>query len=168
MQRRVGSFGFFRFAADDGSLAGGPVVRLQEAGDIFPDHVELEVDGGAGEYGLEVGMFEGVRDDGEVEFRLFYIEDGEADAVEADGAFFDDEVAEFFWEFEAVFPASVSVGAFEAGGGGVDMSLDDVAVEAAVHDHATFEVDEVAGSPGAQVGFFEGLFDGCDAVEVVF
>jgi hypothetical protein len=77
-------------------------------------------------------------------------------------------VAEFFWEFEAIFPAAVLVCAFEAGGGGVDMSLDDMAVEPAVHDHTSFEVDEVAGLPGAQIGLYEGFFDGCDAVEVVF
>ena len=135
---------------------------------VFTYKIEFQVDQAAGGDGLDIGMFEGIGDDGDVEFGSFDIEDGEADAIEADGAFFDDEVAEFFGEFEAKFPAAVLVGAFEAGGGGVDMSLDDVTVEAAVHDHTSFEVDEVAGLPGAQIGLFECLLDGCDAVEVVF
>jgi hypothetical protein len=109
-------------------------------------------------------VFEGIGDDGDVEFCLFDVEDGEACAVEADGAFFNEEVAEFFREFEAVFPAAFPFAAFETSGGGVDMSLDDVAVEAAVQDHASFEVDEVAGLPGVEVGFSEGFFDGGNAV----
>ena len=96
-------------------------------------------------------MFEGIRDDSDVEFGFFDVEDGETDAIEANGSFFDDEVAEFFREFEAVFPAAVHVFPFEAGGGGIDMPLDDMAVEATVHDHASFEVDEVAGLPAAKI-----------------
>lgn len=109
-------------------------------------------------------MFEGIRDDGDVEFCLFDVENGEAGAVEANGAFFNNEVAEFFGEFEAEFPAAVPFAAFETGGGGVDMPLNDVAVEAAVHDHTSFEVDKVARQPAVEGGFSEGLFDGGDAV----
>ena len=112
-------------------------------------------------------MFESVGDDGDVEFCLFYIEDGEAGAIEADRAFFDDQMAEFFWEFEGKFPTTVEFAAFLAGGGGVDMSLDDVAVKPAVHDQASLEVDKIAWLPGVQVALFEGFFDGCYAVEVV-
>jgi len=113
-------------------------------------------------------MLESVGDDGDVEFCLFYIEDGEAGAIEADRAFFDDQVAEFFWEFEGEFPTTIEFAAFLAGGGGVDMSLDDVAVKPAVHDQASLEVDEIAGLPGVKGSLFERFFDGCYAVEVVF
>jgi hypothetical protein len=47
------------------------------------------------------------------------------------------------------------------------VTLDDMAVEPAVHDEASFEVDEIAGLPVAEVAFFEGFFYGGDAVEVV-
>jgi len=110
-------------------------------------------------------MFESVGDDGDVKFGFFDVKDGEADAVEADGTFFDDQVSELFGEFETVFPTAVLIGAFEAGGGGVDVPLDDMAIEAAIHDHTSFEVDEVSGLPGAEIGFFEGFFDGGDAVK---
>jgi len=145
---------------------GGWLFQFLHAGYVFSYDVEFEVDGVSGFNGLYISVFECVRDDGDVEFCLFDVEYGEADAVEANGAFFNDQMAEFFGEFEAELPATVLIVAFEAGGGGVDMSLDDVAVEAAVHDHASFEVNEVAGLPGAEVGLFEGFFDGGDAVEV--
>ena len=116
---------------------------------------------------MDIRVFESIGDDGDIEFSLFYIEDGVADTVEADGAFFYHEVAEFFGEFETEFPAAVEVFALEAGGGRVDVTLDDMAVEPAVHDHASFEVDEVAGLPLAEVALFQGFFDGGHAVEVV-
>ena len=137
------------------------------SGDVFPDHVKFQVDEASRVDGLDIGMFEGVRDDRDVEFRLFYVEDGEADAVEADGAFFDNEGAEFLWEFEPEFPGAVEVFAVDAGGGGVYVALDDVAVEAAVHQEASFQVDEVAWLPVGQVGLFQGLLDGGYAVEAV-
>ena len=113
-------------------------------------------------------MLKGIGDDGDVEAVFFDVEDREAGAVEADGAFFDDEVAEFFGEFEAIFPAAVEVAPLETEGSGVYVSLDDVPVEAAVHDEASFQVDEVSGLPVAEIGLFECFFDGGDAVEVVF
>jgi hypothetical protein len=109
-----------------------------------------------------------IGDDGDIEFGLLYIEYGQAGAVEADGTFFDDQVAEFFGEFEGEFPTAVEFAAFQAGSGGVDMSLDDVAVKPAIHDQASFEVDEIAGLPGVKIGLFESFFDGRNAVEVVF
>jgi len=146
----------------------GQMLLGDESGDIFPDHIEFQVDGGARDDGLYIGMLEGVGDDGDAEAVAFYVKDGQAGAVEADGAFFDHEVAELLWEFEPEFPAAVEFAAVEAGGGGVDMSLDDMAVEAAVHDQASFEVDEVAWLPVAHGGFFQGLFDGRYAVAIVF
>jgi hypothetical protein len=139
-----------------------------QAGDVFADEVEFEVYFAAGGDGMDVRVFERIGDDGDIEFGLFYIEDGKAGTVEADGAFFDHEMAEFLWKFEAEFPAAVEVFSVEAGGGRVDMSLDDMAVEPAVHDHTSFEVDEVAGLPIAEAAFFEGFFDGRHAVEIVF
>ena len=133
---------------------------------VFTNDVEFEVDFIFWVNRLNISMLECIWDNGDVEFGLFNIEDGEADAVEAYGAFFNDEMAEFFGEFEAEFPAAVLVRTFEADAGGVDVSLDDVAVEATIHDHASFEVDEVAGLPCPEVGFFEGLFYCGDAVAV--
>ncbi len=142
-------------------------LRSCQSGHVFSDHIELEVYDAARVYGLDIRVVEGIGDDGDIEPGLLHIEDGEADAIEANGAFFDDELGEFLGEFETEFPAAVEVFAVEAGGGRIDMSLDDVSIEAAVHDQASFEVDEIAWLPLAEVGLFEGFFDGGDAVEVV-
>jgi len=48
------------------------------------------------------------------------------------------------------------------------VSLDDVTIEAAVEEHTSFQVDEVACLPGFQIGLLEGFFDGCHPVEAVF
>src|SRR5581483_1833810 len=126
---------------------------------------EFQIDGASGIDGLDIGMLEGVGDDGDVEFRSFHVEDSEADAVEADGTFFNDEVAELFGEFEAELPGAIRFFSVGAGSGGIDMTLDDVAVETAVHREAAFKIYKVAGGPGAQVGLFERFVDGGDTVE---
>jgi hypothetical protein len=112
-------------------------------------------------------VFEGIGDDGDIEPGLLYVKYGEAYAIEADGAFFYDEVVEFPGKFEAKFPTAIEFFAVYAVGCCVDMALNDMAVEAAVHDEASFEVDGIAGLPMAEVAFFEGFFDGGDAVEIV-
>ena len=116
---------------------------------------------------LNISVFEGVWYDGDVKPGLFYIKDGEADAVEADGAFFYDEGSEFFGEFEAEFPAAVEVFPLGADGGGVNVSLNDVTVQASIHLEASFQIDQMSGLPGVEVGLLEGLFDGGDPVGIV-
>jgi hypothetical protein len=135
--------------------------------DIFPDDIEFEIDEAAGLYGLNIGMFEGIGYDGHVEAGFFYVENGEADAVEADGAFFNDKGSEFFGEFEPEFPAAFKVFSFRADGGGIDVSLYDVAIEAAVHYKASFQVHQVSPLPAFQVGLLKGFFDGCDPMGAI-
>ena len=137
-----------------------------EPGHIFPDHIEFQVDFCVGGDGLDIGMLEGIGDDGDVKAVLFDVKNSEADAIEADGAFFDHEVAKFLWEFEAEFPTALEFLSFCAGGGGIDVTLDDMAVEPAVHDHTAFQVDEVPGLPGIEAGLLEGFFDGGHSVGI--
>jgi hypothetical protein len=143
-----------------------PGWEVAHPGDVFSDDVEFQVYGISRMDSLDVSMLKGIRNDGDIEFRLFDIKDGKAGSVEANGAFFDDKVAEFLWEFEAEFPAAVELLSFNAGGGGIDMALDDMTVEPAVHDHAAFEVYEVAELPGSEVGLLDSLFDGGYAVAI--
>lgn len=146
------------------SLFGEPGHR---AGHIFADHIEFEVNLIAWLKGLHIGMFIGIGDDGQIEPGLFDVEDGKTDAVEADGAFLNNEVAEFFGEFEAEFPTAVQFFTVQTGSGGIDMALDDMAVQSSVHPQASFEVDEVARLPAIDVGSFECFPDGGHPVEVV-
>jgi len=112
-------------------------------------------------------VFECIGDDGDVEFCFFHIEDSEADAIETNGSFFDDEVAEFFGKFKPEFPAAVEIAAMGAGGGGIDVTLDDMSIEPTVHAETLFEVDELACLPLAKGAFFERFADSRDAVVVV-
>jgi len=137
-----------------------------EPGDVFSDQIEFQIDGGSGDDGLDIGMLESIGDDGDVKAVFFDVKDGKAYAIEGDGAFFDHEVAEFPREFEAEDPAAVVFFHLGAGGGCVDVTLDDMAVEAAVEGHAAFEVDERAFLPGMEVAFSEGFIDGGHAVGV--
>jgi hypothetical protein len=143
------------------------MADLCHPGDIFSYHVEFQVDPGTGDHRLDIGVVESIGDDSDIEFCFFDIKNGQAGAIEADGAFFNHQAAEFFGEFKSEFPTAVEVMALETNGSGVDVSLDDVSVEAAIHDHASFQVDEVASLPVAEICFFKCLFDGCDAVEVI-
>ena len=53
---------------------------------------------------MDIRVFESIGDDGDIEPGLLYVEDGKADAVEADGPFFDHEPAELLREFEMNLP----------------------------------------------------------------
>ena len=112
-------------------------------------------------------MFEGVGDNGDGEMFLFYIKDGETDTVEADGAFFDDERVEFRGEGKPELPAARLFFSIETGGGSIDMALYDMPVETSVHDHTSFQVDEVAGLPVAEIGLLQGFVDGRDLVNAL-
>lgn len=59
---------------------------------VFAEDVEFDVDGVTGFEKGEVGMFPGVRDEGNGEFIIVHIHEGEADAVNANGAFWDEEL----------------------------------------------------------------------------
>ena len=131
-----------------------------EPGDVFPDHIEFQVDSGSGDNGLDIGMLESIGDDGDVKAVFFDVKDGKAGAVEGDGAFFDHEVAKFPGVFEAKVPAAVVFFDVGAGGRRVDVTLDDMSVQAAVEGHAAFEVDECAFLPGIEVAFSQRFIDG--------
>ena len=156
-----------RYAFSEAYYFGFSGKLMRKSRNIFSNHIEFQVDQAAGLDGLHIGMSERIGYDGHVKAGSFYIEDGEADAVEADGAFFDDEAGEFFREFETEFPAAVQVFSFGADRGGVDVSLYDVTVEAAVHDQASFQIDQVVPLPAFQVGLLEGFLDGRDPVGAV-
>ena len=68
-------------------------------------------------------MFPGVRDDGYFEPVLFYTKYSKADAIDADGAFFNDQRSEFFREGKTEFIAALLVFDFFAGAGGIYMPL---------------------------------------------
>lgn len=119
-----------------------------EPGNVFSDDVEFDIYLASGNDGLDIGMFIGIGNDGYVEFLLFDVKDGQADAVDGNRAFFDDQLAEFPGEFEPVFPAAAQGVLFQANGCRVDMSLNDMAVQPSIHDETSFQIDLVSWFPG--------------------
>lgn len=144
------------------------LAKLQAALYVLADHIELEVNLAAKGYLFNIGMLIRIGDhrDGELIFR--HVEYGEADTVEADRAFFDNEGSKGRGKAETEFPAAVAVYFADTFGGGVHMTLHDMAIEAALEGEASFEVDEVAGLPGAEIGLFQGLGDGRYAVAITY
>lgn len=107
-----------------GRLAFGEVTL-----DVFCENVDFEVHGIAGGEIGDVGVPEGIRDDGDFgDIRLILpIGDGQANAIDGDGAFTDDVRREF--------------------GGNLDAEIPGVALRCEVHDAADFvhvAKDEVA------------------------
>ena len=131
---------------------------------IFSHHVEFKVHGSILCNIADVGVVVRVGNDGHGKFGFGNAEGRKADAVYADGAFFNNEVGKLRGKGKTVFPAPLAAGNRYAGGRGVHMSLHDVAVEAAIELHAPLEVDAVARLPGAEVGFAERFQDGGNAV----
>lgn len=143
--------------------------EVGEAGDVFADDVELKVDHGADFDVAEVGVGQGIGDDGHGEAVRPGVADGERNAIDRDGAFFDGEVAslhELAGHFvgKGELYGAVELAALDAAGGAVNMALHYVSVEAFVHHHGALKVDAVAGAQEAEVGAAESFFDGGDGV----
>ncbi len=125
----------------------------------FCEDVGFEVHGPAEWAAGEGGAVEGGGDEGHFKMIVFYGGDGEADAVEGDGALRDDKFGEFGRgaEGQACFVGAVAPG--EEFGDAVDVALDDMAIEAGCGQERALEMDFVAGAEVAEVGEGEGLGD---------
>src|SRR5687767_15815138 len=107
-------------------------ARFQLPGNIFAQDVKFKVHGIAGLQVLDIGMPVSIGYDGDGKGIVADIKYGEADAVEADGAFFHDERSKFRLEADAVQPAAVLFSDGFAGAGTVHMALHDMAVYTAI------------------------------------
>lgn len=105
-------------------------------------------------------MFICIRDHGNAETVVGNVEAGEAGTVYGNGAFFDHQMGKFGWKLKTVFPAAGQFFAFCAKGRGVYMALYNMAIEAAIHYHTSFQVDFGTRLPAAEFGFFQGFFNG--------
>ena len=114
-------------------------------------------------------MLECVGDDGHLEGVGSGIADGEGDPVDGDGTLVDGEVAleghlPVFGILEGEVGGAVGIVHGDAACCLVDVSLHDVAVEPAVHEHGSLHVDLVAHLQQAEVGAVEGFLHGSDDV----
>lgn len=134
---------------------GEQVHAFEGADDGFNGVVALDVEAVAGGVLAEVGEFEGGGDEGDVEGVVVDGGDGEGDAIDGDGALGDEVFGQVSGEAEGGAPLAVGgvggVGADEFTGA-VDVTLEDVAVEAVGEAHGPFGVDFGAGGELAEVG----------------
>ena len=150
----------------------GALLERHQSADVFPDDVELQIDHRAFDDGVEVRQVVGVGDDGHLEAVRAGVADGEADAVDADRSFLDGHVAlashlRVSGVAEGVIPAAVGLAHVGADGRLVDVALDDVAVQATVHQHTALHVHTVAHVEQSEVGALQCLAHGSDGVGVV-
>ena len=131
---------------------------------IFPDHIEFNIHLIARLKESKIGMFKGIGDDGYAETFTSNIKGGKAYPVNADGTLFDHQRCKLCLELEIIFPASAFIGDLGNGGGGINMALDQVAVEPAVHDHGTFQVNYITMFPLPGIGLGKGFFHSGDLV----
>ncbi len=108
-------------------------------------------------------MLERIGDDGHAEGAFIRVHHRKAHPVQGDRAFGDDEAVVGFFELESEVPTPFH--AFDAltDRCGIDVALDDMAIEAAVGGHSSFQVHFVPGIQASDAALMEGLRDGADA-----
>lgn len=134
----------------------------EHCGYVLSEDVKFDVYARAYLDVAEVGVLEGVRNDGDLERVGSGVAHGERHAIDGDRALVDGDISAAAHLLvggiaEAEVPAAVGIGDIVAHGGGVHMPLDDVPVQAPVHHHGALEVDQVAGLQGSEVGARDGL-----------
>lgn len=123
--------------------------EVHDTADVFADNVEFEVHYTAFLDLVEIGMLVGVGNDRHLETVVLRVAYGEAYPVHGNRSFLYGHIA-FGSHFgievvgEGIVSASVDKIYFCAAGCLVHMALHDVSVEAAVHEHATFEIHFVS------------------------
>ena len=148
------------------------ILQLLQAGDVFAEDVEFQVDDGAHTDVAEVGVLEGVGDDGHLEGVAGGVADGEADAIDGDGALVDGEVAllghlAVFGIFEGEVGGAVSIVHRNTTGRFIHMALNDMSVETAVHQHGAFYIHFIADLQQTEVRAVEGLLHGGDRIGTI-
>lgn len=142
---------------------------MLQAGDVFSEDVELEVDDGAYTDVAEIGVLEGVGDDGHLEGVAGGVADGERDAIDGDTAFVDGEVAllshlAVFGIFEGEVGGAIGIVHGNATGRFIHMTLNNMAIEAAVHQHGTLYINLITHLQQTEVRAVEGFLHGGDGV----
>ena len=114
---------------------------------------------------MEISNLVCVRDYSHTEHPRLAVNDGETHAVDGNGTFGDSDgrgVLSIILEIET--PTAVVVNNLGTTCSLVNMTLDDMTVETAVHTHGTFHIDLSTNLPCAEVGLEHGLVHGSDNI----
>ncbi len=126
------------FEPDDGGHA-APETRLEQALDVFRQHVHLDVDRRAGRLVAERRDGRGVGDHRDAERVVDEIEGGEADAVDRDRSLLDQVAVEVDRDADAQVGRRIDDLA-----DGVDVAEHEMSAEAIAERHRSLEVDDVS------------------------
>lgn len=146
---------------------------MLEARNVFADDVELKVDLRADFDVVEVGVVVGVGDDAHLEGVVGRVADGETDSIDGDAAFVYTEVSALGHRFVGGVAERETIAAFfalfgDAGGGLVDVPLDDVPIKTSVHHHRALHIDCAAYGEPAEVGTLKSFVHRCHNILFAF
>ncbi len=149
------------------------ILKFVHSRNVFPDDVELDVDDGSFFDGMEVGVVEGVGDDADLEGVGCGTTYGEAHAVDGHASLIDGEIAVLdhllrALVFEGVLMAALLILDGNANCSLVNVSLHDMAVKSAVHQHRALHVHFVAHLEQSEVAALQSLAHSGDGICVAF
>src|SRR5690606_14127530 len=130
-------------------------AKLHNPRHVFTNDIEFEVNRVADLHLVEVGMFEGIGDDGYGKPIGLRVHDRQADAIDRDGSLLYGNVALRPIEPEGVKPAALLIVDRYTLRGLVYMPLHDMAIQPVAHLRAAFEVNETPHLQGTQVALLK-------------
>ena len=136
--------------------------KLHHAAEIFADDVELEVDYGIDADVVEIGIVEGVGNDAHLELVVGGATYSEADTIDSDATLVDRDISPACHLRVSLIAEAEDIAALlvldtDAASCGVDMTLNDVAVEPSVHHHGTLHIHLVTHLEKPQITALESL-----------
>ena len=120
-----------------------------ETGNVFAQDVKLQIDNGAHLNILEVGVLQGIGNDGYLECVICGIAYRERYAVDGDRTLVNGEIATkchflVLGILEGEVGRTIGIFFLDAGGCLVYVALNDVAVQSTIHNHRALDIDFVA------------------------
>ena len=149
------------------------LFQLLQSRDVLAENVELDVDDRAHPDVAEIGVLHGVGDDGHLERVLGGVADGQRHTVDGDGTFVNGEIPftshfAVLLVFEGEVGRAISVFFRYASSSFIDMSLYDMAVQPAVHQHRALNIDLVVYLEKSKVGAVKCFFHCSNGIGSVF
>jgi hypothetical protein len=132
------------------------IAKLSQTAQVFSNYIKLKVDDTSILDGMKIGMFESIRDNGNLEGVFLRIDNCQAYPVHRDRTLFHRQVTLSSHSgiksiLESVVPASVGFSYLLAYCGLIDVTLYNMAIEPAIHLHASLQIDLVTNLQQAQV-----------------
>ena len=136
-------------------------------GNVFANHIKLQIDLISGLELVEVGVFVGIRDNGHTATVFGYIKNSQAGSVDTQRSFFDNEILVFGRKLKVKQPTAALVFNANTFSNLVNMTLYQMPIEAIAEFHGAFQIDFSAYRPHAQCRFLKGLMHSGYRIDIV-